>query len=370
MEQEMKCYFTSSWSQRQPWRGLFVLAVTILSSLALMKAFDIGTYTGVFGFTTMCFIPMFVVLGMWWNPFKVFDFGPIAVPFRGILLLALAGIVGILAGQAMISFVGKGVLLPHVTLELVCTVITVFFIALAFQFWPFNRLSPVAGGFLTLVVAYFIGWLVANELFNFRYLSYPAGIKPSPVPPVPFYAQGGSLEAFKELSPSGPFRWEHGIAFYLWSLSVIFCFLLLNYWPFTIFRLRQPLFGLVVIVCAFILSYVINYVGINLLNCEPLRFFLYGVSLIFGSLLILVPMETWPGRALGKIGGLLNLIIAIAVTILAYKVLFSICHANFGEGMKYPNDVFALATLMLGSIFPMWAAYADLLEFWPLPPRK
>ena len=46
------------------------------------------------------------------------------------------------------------------------------------------------------------------------------------------------------------------------------------------------------------------------------------------------------------------------------------CKWHFGEEMTYPNDIFAMATLMLGMIFPMWSCYSDLFDFWPLPSEK
>jgi hypothetical protein len=36
--------------------------------------------------------------------------------------------------------------------------------------------------------------------------------------------------------------------------------------------------------------------------------------------------------------------------------------------MSYPNDIFAIANLMLGLTFPAWAAYSAFWDFWPLPP--
>lgn len=359
--------FSGKWAISQPWRGFFVLIITLAASLILTASFGIAKYTGPVGYFTMTFIPMFVIIGMWWKPKNIIPLEYIPQPFKGLLLLLLSALVGILFGMGFIRFLGGGFLLPHVVLHMVCSIITIFFIALAFGFWPFNRLSPVAGGFLTIIVAFIIGWIVL-QLFNFEFLSYPYGIKPSPVGAVPFYTKGGPLEKFVSLAPTGPFRWEHAISFYFWGIAMVFSFVLLGFWPFTTLKVGQPTFGIIVTVCCLLLSYLLNYIGVELLNVEPLKFFLYGISYVFGILLLLVPLQTWPGRIFDRVkGGIINILISIGIGVLAYRCLFSFCKWHFGESMVYPNNIFAVATAMLGMIFPMWSAYCDLLDGWPLP---
>jgi hypothetical protein len=65
----------------------------------------------------------------------------------------------------------------------------------------------------------------------------------------------------------------------------------------------------------------------------------------------------------------LNIVIAIIVGIIAYYAIGAFCTAHFGaKAMSYPNDIFAIANLMLGLTFPAWAAYSAFWDFWPLPP--
>jgi hypothetical protein len=367
-KREIGFCFQGDWTKRQPWRGVFVLIVTLVASLILTASFNIQEYTGIVGYLIMSFIPMFVVIGLFWKRAGIIPESP--QPFKGILLTTLVGIIAVLTAKGLIAFLGKGVLLPHIVLHTVCTIITTFFIALAFGFWPFNKLSPVAGGFLTVIVAYVIGWIIL-QFFNFAMLSYPTGVNPSPVAPVPFYAPGGPLAKFEFLAPMGPFLWEHSISFYFWAIVIVFSFLMINFWPFSALRIGQPLFGLLVTVGALVISYVVNLVCIDFLKVEPLRCFLCGICYVFGILLILIPFEMWPGRAIGRLlGGVINLLIAVGIGIVAYKTLLSFCKWHFGEGMTYPNDIFAMATLMLGMIFPMWSCYSDLFDFWPLPSEK
>lgn len=361
-------YFTAGWTKSQPWRGIFVIIVTICASLAITANFNIQEYSGIVGYTVMCFIPMFIVIGLFWKRAGIIPLDAVPQPFKGILLTTLAGIVGVLTGRGLIAFLGNGVLLPHVILHTVCTIITAFFIALAFGFWPFNRLSPVAGGFLALIAAYVIGWIVL-QFFNFSMLSYPAGVNPSPMGAVPFYAKGGPLEKFASMAPTGPFLWEHAISFYLWGVVCLFGLLMINFWPISALNVRQPLFGILVTILALIISYVINLICIDMLKVEPLRCFLYGISYVFGILLILITLEMWPGRAIrGLSGGFFNLLVCVGIAIAAYKCLLAFCNWHFGDAMKYPDDIFSMATLMLGMIFPIWAAYSDLFDFWPLKP--
>jgi hypothetical protein len=358
-------FIKASWATKQPWRGLFVLVVTLLISFIITASFDIGKFTGFFGYFVMSCICMFVVIGPFWKG-RCLPIEHIPQPLRGILLLVFAMLIGLLICYGLINFMGRGVLHPYVALHTIVSIITIFFLLLAFNFWPFDRLSLPAGGFLFIIAAYVIGLLLI-QLFNFSVLSYPTGLNPSPIGAVPFYQEGGPFANF--IAPFGPFLWEHAITYSICAVAFLWCFAMLSMWPFSKLKIQQPLFGAIVTIVCLILGYIAFIIAVDLLKIEPLTFMCYAISLVFGILLIMTIFQMWPGRALGPVaGGFVNLALSVVLAIIGYYGIRAFCLWHFGEAMMYPDDLFAINTMMLGLLFPMWAVYGDLFNFWPLPP--
>jgi len=363
---------TARWTVTQPWRGIFGLVVTLGAMLIVTSIFDIKGYLGLFTTFIMCNVPVVAVIGAGWQGQYPSTEG-LSQPSRGFLLTAFVVVIGILCALGLVNFSAGGAATPFIHVRAIVTVITTFFLVIALGMWPFQKLSLPAKGFLALICAYVIGWLI-TLLFNFSMLSYPQGIKPSPVDPVPFYAEGGPLAPFANIAPMGPFAWESALLFYFCVFVFLFCFVALQFWPFSKSPklMKQPVMGIVVIISCLILGTILYFIGVSALNIAPLRFLLYLVSFLFGLLMFLFMFQMWPGRAIKSPAGcgFLNLILSVIAGIIAYHLLLAFCNSHFGlEAMKqYPTDVFATANLMLGLVFPAWAIYAVAWDFWPLPP--
>ena len=363
---------TARWTVTQPWRGIFGLVITLAVMLIITSIFDIKGYLGLFTTFIMCNVPLVAVIGAGWEG-KYPSTEGLSQPARGFLLTAFVVLLGILCALGLVNFFAGGAATPFIHVQAIVTVITTFFLVIALGMWPFQKLSLPAKGFLTLILAYIIGWLI-TLLFNFNLLSNPQGIIPSPVDPVPFYAQGGPLAPFANIAPMGPFAWESALLFYFCVFTFLFCFVALQFWPFSKSPslMKQPVMGIVVIVSCLISGIILYFIGVSALKIAPLRFLLYLVSFLFGLLMFLFMFQMWPGRAIKSPAGcgFLNIILSIIAGIIAYHLLLAFCTSNFGiEAMKqYPNDVFATANLMLGLVFPAWAMYAVAWDFWPLPP--
>jgi hypothetical protein len=363
---------TARWTVTQPWRGIFGLVITLAAMLIITSIFDIKGYLGLFTTFIMCNVPVVAVIGAGWQGQYPSTEG-LSQPARGFLLTAFVVVIGILCALGLVNFSAGGAATPFIHVRAIVTVITTFFLVIALGMWPFQKLSLPAKGFLTLICAYVIGWLI-TLLFNFSMLSYPQGIKPSPIDPVPFYAEGGPLAPFANIAPMGPFAWESALLFYFCVFVFLFCFVALQFWPFSKSPklMKQPVMGIVVIIACIVLGIILYVIGVSALKIAPLRFLLYLVSFLFGLLMFLFMFEMWPGRAIKSPAGcgFLTIVLAIIAGIIAYHLLLAFCTANFGaEAMKqYPTDVFATANLMLGLVFPAWAVYAVAWNFWPLPP--
>lgn len=359
-------FMKASWATKQPWRGLFVLLITILISFIITSSFDIEIFTGFLGFLVMSCIGIFVAFGALWKG-KSLPVEHIPQPLRGVLFLVFAFVLGLLICYGLINFLGGGALHPYIALHTIMSIITIFFLFHAFNFWPFDKLSLPAGGFLFIIAAYIIA-LCLIQLFNFSELSYPAGVNPSPVETVSFYKTGGPFSNF--VAPSGPFLWEHAITYSICAVAFLWSFVLLRMWPFSKLNIQQPFFGVIVTITCLILGYIVFIIAIYKLKIEPLTFMSYAISLIFGVLIIMAIFQMWPGNILGPVaGGFINIALCVGIGVIGYYGIRAFCVWHFGETMMYPDDLFAINTMMLGLLFPMWAAYGDLFDFWPLPPE-
>jgi hypothetical protein len=364
---------TARWTVMQPWRGIFGLIVTLGAMLIITSIFDIEGYLGLFTTFIMCNVPLVAVIGAGWQGQYPSTKG-LSQPARGFLLTAFVVVLGILCALGLVNFVADGAATPFIHVQAIVTVITTFFLVIAFGMWPFHKLSLPGKGFLTLIIAYIIGWLITILFFNFSMLSHPDGISPSLVGPVPFYAEGGPLAAFAHIAPMGAFAWESALTYYFSVFLFLFCFVALQFWPFSKSKslMKQPVMGIVVTITCLVLGTIVYYLGISALSIAPLRFLLYLVSFLFGLLMFLFMFQMWPGRAIKNPAGcgFLNIILAIIAGYVAYHLLLAFCTGHFGsEAMgQYPTDVFATANLMLGLVFPAWAVYAVMWDFWPLPP--
>ena len=357
---------TARWTITQPWRGIFGLVVTLGAAMIITSIFDLGTYLGVFTTFIMSNVPILAILGAAWQAQYPSTKG-LDQPWPGFLLTAFAVLIGLLACFGLVNFIADGAATPFIHVQAINTVITTFFLILAFGMWPFQKLSVPGKGFWTLILAYVIAWLI-TKLFNFSMLSFAA-----PTGPVPFYAEGGPLAAFAGIAPMGPFRWECALAFYFAVLLFLFCFLALGFWPFSKSPsiMKQPVQGIVITIVCIVLGAILYLIGVSAINVEPLKFLLYLVCFLFGLLMFMFMFQMWPGRTIKNPvgGGILNIVLSIIVGIIAYFALGAWCTAHFGaDAMQYPFNIFATANLLLGLTFPAWAAYSALWDFWPLPP--
>lgn len=355
------------WTVIQPWRGLFGFAVTFALALIVTVNCGMDTYLGLLTLWIMSMVPMELVMTIGWGT-KYPPTDSLPQPWRGFALTAFMFLVGTIVCFAVLGFLGAGTPQPFTSAFAICTVITAVVAVASFGMWPFSRLSVPARGFLTLLAVYGIVFF-GIKLLDFSVLSYPAGVNPSPTVPVPFYAAGGPLAAFSSIAPKGPIAWESGMAFWLWVAILTFTSVLLDFWPLNRFPklMKQPVMGIAVFAATLIVAYVAFRIGVGILQLEPLRFMYCGVSYAFGVLMVLVLFQKWPGRLIqGPAGAFVNVGLAILIAIAGYHTVAAVCQWHFGKSMSYPSNLFAMGNFMLGLNFPMWVAYADIWEFWPL----
>lgn len=358
------------WTVTQPWRGLFGLALTVAAALIITASLSMERFGFVSYLVISCVPILAVTVVVWGGRYPPSE--NLEQPWRGMLLVAFVLLVGAFIGYGILSFMGAGVIQPYTNCYVVMAAVMAFWYTLAFDTWPFGeKMSLPARGFLSLAVMFAVAWLIMR-LFNFSMLSYPTGVNPSPIGAVPLYGEGGPLAAFGHLVPHGPLPWEVALSYSIWSVGFLWMFVVLGMWPFRKIKMRQPLFGFVVVIVCLVLGYVALTIGMDVMGIEPIRLMGLAISYLFGVLMIINMFQMWPGRALKSpvAGGFANLALAAVLGIAGHHGLWAFARWHFATAMQYPNDILAVANIMLGLCFPMWAAYSSLFDFWPLPPTS
>ena len=191
----------TDWTVKQPGRGLFALAVTIGLAFTISAAVDLQTvqrhihlHNHVDGAT---------------NGSHRYGLGRSVSPhaeshqaWRGLALTLLTLTLGTVYCIAFLRYRGGWVVQPFVAIALITSIVFVFFHIIGFGTWPWHKMSPPAQGLMTLITAFVLGAWVISSLYNFDFLSYPTGVKPSPIAGVPFYCQGGPLAVFGPVGAS------------------------------------------------------------------------------------------------------------------------------------------------------------------------
>ena len=321
----------TDWTIRQPGRGLFGLAVTLGLAFTMSSAVDIGTFNGIFTFITMSMVPTMAVIALVWGC----QYPPMEnlhQAWRGLLLTLLTGTLGTLYYIAFLRYRSAGVVQPFVSVALITSIVFVFFHIIGFGTWPWHKMSPGAKGLMTLATAFVLGAWVISRLYNFDFLSYPTGVNPSPIASVPFYAQGGPLAAFAQLAPHGPIPWEWMIAWMLWIMVPMWILVHTGMWPLSKSPalMKQPVMGIVFTFLCCIIGYVELKIGVDVMNIEPLKFLVIGISYILRLLMLLSGFSDVAGNTMKQpFGGLVNSIIGIPLGILGYYGIFAFCNWAF-----------------------------------------
>ena len=345
------------------------MVITLAVTLGITSAFDMNTYMGIFTLWTMPTVTILLVMCLGWRG-QFPPTGRLPRPLRGLALVAFQFAVGTAVYLLVRYLMSGGVPQPFSNVYEISTVIVIFFFLIAFGMWPFARFPRPLNGFLVIIASYLIMW-AGFKLFNFSMLSFPTGVNPSPIGAIPFYADGGPMATFAALAPMGPFAWESALACWFWSVIFLLVFDALDMWPFHKVPglMKQPVMGIVVTLSSLALSVIAFAIGVGAIKMEPLRFMLDGVCFLFGLLMLQMMFQSLPGRKLKQpAGGFLNVAISIIIGVIGFYIVQAFCNWHFGEAMQYPDNIFAIANIMLGLTFPAWAVYSTFFDFWPLPP--
>jgi tryptophan-rich sensory protein len=346
---------------KQPALGIVATALIIAVSLGVISLFDFSTFGSWVIFVMASIIPMEIVIGVTWGANPGFVSSQ-PQPMKGILLVLVNIVVGVIVGAICHVVVGGGISPPVPILVLfgIVSVVVTFWLAIMFGGWPFTSLikSPVGAGLAMLVAVYVINYLLFRLFFDF---SFMAG--------APWYQAS--------IDPHGMFNGVNAQVFYVTSLTFLFLMLHFDLWPFTSSPavMKQPVLGIVWTLLALVLGAAAYYLGVNTMGMDPMVFLLAGpIPFIFGTIVMLNMLHNSIFAKFSQpLKGVLNTIAAAVIGILLAKLFGALAPTVTGVLTSGPptNDFEVwLATALLGITFPFLIFFAEFFKMWPLQKSK
>ncbi len=338
---------------RQPVLGITATLVIMGLSFGFIALFDGATFTGWVSYYLMCTVPVTLVLGA----DKRAAFAHVRQPIRGVLLLSIALVVGLVVAAVQFVVIGGGInpLSPILLQATIASVVVGFWMIVIWGGWPFTlERNPVLSGAGLLIACYAITYVLFEIFFDYEFLR-------------------GTPAYSAELDPSGMFDGWSATAFLVVTASIMFLMLHFDLWPLTRTPLvmRQPVLGLVWMAIVLALSIVVLAVGTGVLGLEP-PVFIVNVSIpfIFGTIVVL---NVLGGRLFARrpqpAKGVCSVLTAAVVgTVLAliYRWLAPVLTEPVPSGPPaFALEVW-LASALLAVAFPFLAYYTDLFKMWPL----
>lgn len=346
---------------KQPALGIVATALIIAVSLGVISLFDFSTFGSWVIFVMASIIPMEIIIGVTWGANPSFVSSQ-PQPLKGILLVLVNIVVGVIVGAICHVVVGGGISPPVPILVLfgIVSVVVTFWLAIMFGGWPFTSLikSPVGAGLAMLVAVYIINYLLFRLFFDF---SFMAG--------APWYQAS--------IDPHGMFNGVNAQVFYVTSLTFLFLMLHFDLWPFTSSPavMKQPVLGIVWTLLALVLGAAAYYLGVNTMGMDPMVFLLAGpIPFIFGTIVMLNMLHNSIFAKFSQpLKGVLNTIAAAVIGILLAKLFGALAPTVTGVLTSGPptNDFeIWLATALLGITFPFLIFFAEFFKMWPLQKIK
>ncbi|OPY85307.1 MAG: hypothetical protein A4E65_00135 [Syntrophorhabdus sp. PtaU1.Bin153] len=341
---------TARWATAQPWRGILTVLISVGITVAIAANFKLDGWLGWFTVWGNSLVPMQVVIALAWGaqypPVQKLD-----QPWRGIELTLLQVMVGSITALLLLKFVGGGGANPVVNVFTISSVLTTFFLVIAFGCWPFHRLSTPAKGFLTLLLVYPV-MAILFRTYNFSDLV-------KTIPPL------------ASVAPTGPIPWDMALSFYFVMFGFLFVFVTMDMWP--LYKvpgvMKQPVMGVaLVILCGALAA--LSFVVLFGFGVKPFDIMLGFLCFVAGVLTTVIALQGWPARSLPQPAkGFLNLLFSGAVAWVLYKFFYAFAVSHFGAGPMgtYPLYLMVIGNFMLALTFPLYVVHSVFFDGWPLP---
>lgn len=343
---------------KQPALGLVATAVIIVISWGVVWLLGPDLFLGWASYALMGAIPFAIVVGTLWKGEHPKFIGRLPQPAKGLSYLALAAAVAALVSVLHWQIRGGGLNppVPMAVMTIITSVVTMFFLAIAFAGWPFTLIkNKVLGGIALLLAAYLINAIIFQIFFNFGFAQG-----------APFYQDA--------LDPGGLFNAWSVVVVIVTSLAVMFLFLCFDVWPLTqIGALRtQPLVGLVWTIVCFGIGVVLFWLGTSIAGMAAPTFMVtVSIPFLFGAIVVLQMLGgslfgSLKQPARGALNGALALIVGLILAAV-YRLLMPVLSGDLPAGAdgEFAAELW-LANSLLAVTFPFLAFFGDFFGLWPL----
>lgn len=340
---------------RQPMAGIIAATIVMAISLGFISLFTYDTFTGWIGYWMMSIIPTEVMIGVIWSSSQPAFVARASQPMRGLYLVGMTVLGGLIFGSIMYALLGAGMATPNPILVhcTITVVVVTFWMCIMMGGWPFTRMisNPVAAGIAMLIGIYVINFLLFQLFFDYSFLS-----------DAPVYAAGSD--------PQGLFNGWSATVFYVTFVAMMFFVLHFDLWPLTRFPgiMKQPLQGIAFTLLVLFLTIIVWWLAVILVGMDVVQFMVaLPIPFIFGTIIILNMMQnSFFTQLTQPLQGLCKMLFA---TVLG--LLLAWLYGQLAEGVTGPMSPGApaylyeiwLATALLGITFPLLIIMADYFGF-------
>ncbi|MCF6263820.1 MAG: hypothetical protein L3J24_09575 [Xanthomonadales bacterium] len=339
----------------QPVAGIVATVLIMALSLGFISLFSFELFTGWVSYSLMCIIPTSIMVGVVWGRNPPEFIAKLEPPTKGLCLLAVTFLSGLIAGSIMFYVVGGGLtpLAPMLIHFTIVTIGTMFWLTIIMGAWPIlpNIKSPVLAGLVILVVAHVISFALFQLFYSYEFLAE-----------TPIYVA--------RLDPRGLFNAWEATVFYVSFITMMFVILHLDLWPLTKAPalMKQPMLGLVFTIVTLCLSVIIYYLALSVFKLNVVTFMATVlIPFVFGSVIILnMLQDSLFSKFTQPLKGILKISLALIVGLGLAKIFFALSALVTRElGMGPPSferEIW-LASALLSVTFPFLLVFADYFQF-------
>ena len=352
---------------KQPLLGIMGFLTVLFIAFGIITWFTPGTFIPWAGELAMCCIPFMVIVALVWAGNYPAPAATLAQPLKGLYLLLLSMVIGVLVAGWSIKTVGGFATPPTPPLIFftIMSVIMTVWAVVVWGCWPAAGIKghPAFVGLGTLIVGYALAFILWKTCFNFDFMKG-----------APFYAA--------VMPPSGAFFAFSSLAFFLTCLAVILAWVELDFWPLSLIPpkapafAKQPIWGIVVSIVVCAVAYVIKMIFVDNMGMDVFQYSLkIPICIIFGEFIMLMLLQTWPVQTVKQpMKGIVLIILDIILALVMYQLylyFMTLVAGNLpaGGATGYVQELW-IATALLGFTFPVITAYTGFFNFWPYTEPK
>jgi hypothetical protein len=347
---------------KQPLLGIVSTVAVMAVALGFIHLFSFALFTGWVAYYLLCLIPIQIVTAVLWRCGQPAFAGKAAQPLKGILLIAVALVVGVVVAYAYWQMAGAGISPPAPMLAM-CTIVSViitFWACIIWGGWPFTALikNELAAGFVTLLAAYIVNYFLFRFFFDYGFMQ-------------------GAPVYVASLDPHGLIPAWNALSFYLSLLAGMFFLVNFDLWPLTTVAaiMKQPVLGIAWTAACFVLAAIAYNIGVGGMGMDPVVFMVrVPVPFVFGTIVVQNMMQGSLFSSLQQpMKGVANVVTVIVVgQVLAaiYRAMAPVITGDLHSGPPAYDMEIWTASALLSVTFPFLIFYAAYFDFWPLQKSK